>query len=322
MNWLKLPKKVYFKRGCMPVAVREISEVYGLKKAFIITDANLFKDGHVRPVEEWLRKGGLQIAEFFYGDGEPDVTVAESGLPKMLEFEPDAIVAVGGGSVMNLAKAMWVLYEHPDTDLVELSEKFNKTTTAGFPVMGEKAKLFLISTTAGTGAECSPFALIKDTSGKKRVIASFDLLPEIAVIDSDFSQNAPRELVKEAGLTVLAQAVRAHIDPHTTDYVLGFARDAVKDVFKYLPFALADEPCMKARENMANAAALAGMALSNAAETIDPEAGLFPSEAEKSLSGDALAKLADLSRHIGCGDGDDKQAAQALIDAAVKLQSL
>lgn len=322
MNWLKLPKKVYFKRGCMPVAVRELSEVYGLKRAFIITDANLFKSGMIRPVEEWLKKGGLQIAEFFYGDGEPDMATAGSGLPKMLEFEPDAILGIGGGSVMNLAKAMWVLYEHPDADLSDLADRFSKTTDAGFPEMGEKAKLFLISTTAGTGAECSPFALINDSSGKKRVIASFNMLPEMAVIDSDFSQGAPRELVKEAGLTVLAQAVRAHIDPHATDYIVGFARDAVKDVFENLPAALADPPCMKARENMANAAALAGMALSNAADTLDPEAGLFPAESEKNLTGDALAKLADLSRHIGCGEEEDQKAAATLIEAAEKLQSL
>ena len=322
MNWLKLPKKVYFKRGCMPVAVRELSEVYGLKRAFIITDANLFKGGMVRPVEEWLRKGGLQIAEFFYGDGEPDIAVAKSGLPKMLEFEPDAIVGIGGGSAMNLAKAMWVLYEHPDADLSDLADRFGKTTDAGFPELGAKAKLFLISTTAGTGAECSPFALIKDDSGKKRVLASYEMLPEIAVIDSDFSKDAPRELVKEAGLTVLAQAVRAHTDPHATDYILGFARDAVKDVLDNLPAALADPPDMKARENMANAAALAGMALSNAADTLDPEAGLFPSEGEKAPAGDALAKLADLSRHIGLADSSDQEAAAALIEAAEKLQSL
>lgn len=323
MNWLNLPKKVYFKRGCMPVAIRELSEVYGMKRAFIVTDANLYKNGACRPVEDWLAKGGLQVAEFFYGQKEPDVETAKSGLPKMLEFEPDVIIGVGGGSVMNLAKAMWILYEYPETDLTEMADKFNKTTTSGFPKMGEKAKLVLLSTTAGTGSECSPFAIFNDADGKKRLIASFNLLPEIAIIDCDFSKDAPRELIKEAGLTVLAQAVRAHIDPHTTDYVVGFARDAVRCVCENLPAALADEPDMKARENMSNAAAIAGISLSNAAETIDPNAGFFPNAKEEKPTGDALTKMADLSRRVGLSSNkDDAKAAKALIDEAVKLQSI
>lgn len=337
MDWLKLPKKVYFKRGCMPVAIRELTEIYNLKCAFLVTDAGLFDRGAVRPVEEQLRKQGMRTAEFFYGpqspgvgpDGEPGFQTALSGLPKMLEFEPDAVIGVGGGSVMNLAKAMWLLYEHPDMKLEDLADQFGRTDSPGFPVMGEKAKLFLLSTTSGTGSECSPFIVLNDDEGRKRVIASFDLLPTVAVIDSDYSAGAPADLVKRGGLTALTQAIRACEDPGATDYILGFARDAAKIVIRCLPGAVEKWPdchpdCRKGRENLANAAALAGMAYSNSAASLDPDLGFFPdTEAEAAPEGEILIKLADLSRHIGLSsDEDDGAAARALIDACEELKKL
>ena len=306
----------------MPVAIRELTEVYDLKCAFLVTDANLFGAGIVRPVEEALKKGGMRIAEYFCEEGGATFAAAEKGLPKMLEFEPDAIIGVGGGSVMNLAKAMWILYEHPDLRLEDLAARFDRTTSKGFPELGQKAKLFLLSTTAGTGAECSPFAVLKEDGGEKRVIASFDLLPEIAVIDSDFSQDAPVELVKRSGLTVLAQAVRAALNPGATQYIIGFARDAVRDVFENLPKAVREPIDRKARENMANAAALAGMAYSNAASTLEPNAGYYPSEAEKTADRETLAKLADLARHTGLSNGEDEEAARALIAKCEEMQAL
>ena len=215
MYMLNLPKKVYFKKGAMNVALKELDEVYGFKRAFIVSDANLYRLGIVNPVDAWVRGRGIRTAEFFTFDSVPSFENVRSGLPKMLEYNPDVIIAVGGGSVMSAAKAMWLLYENPDLDLNEVADKFSSldgeydANYADFPDTGKKAKLVLIATTAGSGAECSPFSVLADDNGKLRVIASYKLLPEIAVIDSMFSENMPTELVKKSGLTALSQAVRA-----------------------------------------------------------------------------------------------------------------
>lgn len=316
MNWLNLPKKVYFKPGSKSVALKELKEVYGFKSAFIISDANLYTSGVVAPVDEFVKNLGIRTAEFFTVDAVPAFENARSGLPKMLEFEPDVIIGVGGGSVMSIAKVMWLLYENPDIDLNEVADKFTSTTLgdAAFPVTGAKAKLVLVATTAGTGAECSPFAVVADDAGKKRVIASYRLLPEMAVIDTQFSENLPAEITKSSALTALSQAARAYTCETTTDYVRGFARDAVKRVLENVEEAVAKgAEATDARYNLSNAAAIAGMAFSNAVDTFDPEAGFYPTDAEKAANPE---KTAELAAYAGL------ESAEELFKAIEKIAAL
>ena len=312
MNMLNLPKKVYFKKGSMNVALKELDEVYGIKRAFIISDANLYRLGVVNPVEAWVRGRGIRTAEFFSFDEVPSFENVRSGLPKMLEYQPDVIIGVGGGSVMSAAKAMWLLYENPDLNLAEVADKFGSldgsydADYAAFPDTGKKAKLVLIATTAGSGAECSPFSVLADDAGKKRVIASYKLLPEMAVVDSMFSENMPAELAKRSGLTALSQAARAYVAPGGSEYTQGFAREAVQNILENLEAAVAG--CPAAREKMATAAAVAGMAFSNAVNTVDPEAGIYPEGAEKTAKSDLIV---DLAKHVGIeADSDDKVFAE------------
>ncbi len=329
MYMLNLPKKVYFKKGAMNVALKELDEVYGFKRAFIVSDANLYRLGIVNPVDAWVRGRGIRTAEFFTFDSVPSFENVRSGLPKMLEYNPDVIIAVGGGSVMSAAKAMWLLYENPDLDFNEVADKFSSldgeydANYADFPDTGKKAKLVLIATTAGSGAECSPFSVLADDNGKLRVIASYKLLPEIAVIDSMFSENMPTELVKKSGLAALSQAVRAYVAPGGGEYTQGFAREAAESILNNLEAAVSG--CVAAREKMSYAASVAGLAFSNAANTVDTEAGFYPENKEKSASdigADAYALIVDLAKHAGIqGDSDDKIFAD-WIAACEKLHSL
>ena len=175
MNMLNLPRKVYFKKGSMGVAFREFAEVYGFKRAFIISDANLYRSGAIDSVEKLMRKKGIRTAEFFSLDEVPTFENVRSGLPKMLEYQPDIIIGIGGGSVMSAAKAMWLLYENPEMDLEAVAAKYNTLAASDndFPATGRKAKLALMATTAATGAECSPFAVLKNDKGEKCVIANY-----------------------------------------------------------------------------------------------------------------------------------------------------
>lgn len=327
MNRLKLPKKVYFKKGSMNVALKELDEVYDFKRALIISDAKLYREGVVAPVDRLVSQRGIRTAEFFTLDAVPSFENVRSGLPKMLEFQPEVIIGVGGGSVMSAAKIMWLLYENPDIDLNEIADKFNGTDASyvDFPDTGKKATLVLISTTSGSGAECSPFAVLADDKGNKRVIASYKLVPEIAVIDSMFSDNMPADLTKNSGLTVLTQAVRAYIAPNATDYSKGFAISAVKRVLDNLETVVANGAKAPAeREHMANAAVLAGMAVSNSAYTIDVNATWYPTEAEKDAKGigaDAFAGIIDLAKHVGFS-GNDNKIFSDWIAACEKLNNL
>ena len=328
MNWLNVPKKIYFKRGSMAVAFKELSDVYGAKRAFIITHADLYKKGAIAPVVDLLMKRGIQIAEFFTAANVPTFENARSGLPKMLEFQPDVIIGIGRGSIMSLAKVMWLLYENPELDLDDVAKKFSSTTAgyAAFPATGKKAMLTLIATTAGSGAECSPFAVINDDKGKKRVIASYRLLPEIAVIDCEFTMDVPADLTKSSGMLVLTQAVRALTAPTTTEYVRGFAKDAIRNVFTNLPLAVesgAANPI--ARENMANASVLAGMAIANAVDTLEDQFTFYPTAEEKDIKkvdAAALAAIVDVAKSIGITGTDDKKVFAEWIAACEKLAAL
>lgn len=316
---LNLPKKVYFKKGSMGVAFREFAEVYGFKRAFIISDANLYKNGALDSVEKLMRKKEIRTAEFFTLDEVPTFENVRSGLPKMLEFQPDIIIGIGGGSVMSAAKAMWLLYENPELDLEATAAKYNSLAASDndFPAVGKKAKLALMATTAATGAECSPFAVLADDKGKKCVIASYSLVPEMAVIDSVFSETVSAELAKNGGLTALSLAVRAYTVPGASEYTQGFAREAAESVLANLEAAVAG--CPVAREKMATAAAIAGMAYGNAADTLDPDAGVYPTEAEKK---DSNARIIDLAKHAGIGGASDAKVFAAWISACEKLASL
>ena len=320
MNWLKVPKKVYFKTGCYPVALKELDEVYGFGKAFIISDANLYTTGVVEPIKNYLKERGLAVCEFFTLSETPCFADARSGLQKMLEFEPDVIVGMGDGAVMSMAKIMLLLYENPDIDLDKVAKDFKKTSVseAEFPTIGAKAKLVLITTTAGSGMECSPYAVIANDQGKKVVISSFKLVPEIAVIDGDLAiQNTP-EQNKEAAIQTIANAARAYASPSATDYMKGFARDAVRVVFENLPTVLENGPkAPRERENLINAAAIAGMAIGSAVDTIDPDAGAYPSANDKNAKKVEKERLTELAKAAGVADDFD-----SWIAACEKLAAL
>lgn len=313
MNMLNLPKKVYFKKGCMGVALKELDEVYGFKRAFIVSDANLYRNGVVAPVIDFLRKRGIRCAEFFTLSEVPTFADVKSGLPKMLEFEPDVIVAVGGGSVLSAAKAMWLQYETPELDLADTAKNFGKLTgtDVGFPATDTKAKLALVATTFGTGAQNSPFAVLADDEGKECVIASYKLLPEISVTDSLFAEGMSAELIKKSGLALVSQAVRAYAAPGANAYTQGLLAEVTDIVLKNLEAGI--NGCQKAMETLMNAGSIAGFAVGNAVETLDTAAEVYPSKAEKGAEGEGADALA---KHIGLADGE------ALIAAVEKLAAL
>ena len=331
MNWLKLPKKVYFKKGSTAVAVKELRDVYQIKHALIITDANLFSSPVVQNVETLIKALGIRTAEFFTAEAQPTIADAYSGLPKMQEFEPDAIVAVGGGSVMDLAKVMYLIYEHPEIDIKDIIAKFGDVADAekdmAFPVLGQKAKFFAISTSGGSGAECSPFAIIRDEeTGVSSTIASYQFIPEIAVIDADHSLNIPADVTRSSGLNVLTLAVRALLSPEANDYIKGMAKDAARNVFQNLRLAYTEgarNPA--ARIKMVDAAALAGIAYGNACPTLDPDGEFYPTSADKdvkALSDDQLKAIAELAAFCGCdldGAKDDKDVFAKWIKGCEKL---
>lgn len=315
MNWLKLPKKVYFKRGGYAVAVKEFADVYNFKRALIVTDAELYTSEVCAVVEGLINKQGIRTAEFFTAEQQPTVATALSGLPKMQEFEPDVIVAVGGCSIISLAKIMHLLYEAPEADIPALAAKYNKADDLEldytFPKLGQKCKLVTVSAYGGSGAEFTPFAVIKDENGADLTVTSYQFIPEMAICDPEFSLYASPEATKASGLNVLSNAVRAFLSDQATDYTRGFAKDAVKDVFTYLDRAIAngeDDP--EARINMMAASAIAGMAFGNACATIDPAAPAYPSEAEKDVANMSEAQLklvVELCDYCGIDTGAAKK---------------
>ncbi len=325
MNWLNVPKKIYFKRGSIAVALKELSEVYSFKSAFIVSDAKLYRKGIPSKVNDLLISKGIRVSEFFSINAVPTFEDIHNAIPMMQEFKPDVIIGVGGSAAMNAAKAMWLLYENPDLDLKKTADKFNivKTGDPEFPKVGEKAQLVLVSTTAGSGAECTPFTVLSDDKGKKCSIASYELLPVIAIIDADFAMEASREQLRDSGLTVLTQAVRAYISPDATDYIRGFCKDAVTRVIKELPEAVAKgASAPEAVENIVNASALAGIAIGNAQKSIDPEAVWYPTHEEKSPDADTKTKIVELAKAVGIFGKTDDDLFDAWIDTCLKLHRL
>lgn len=268
MLWFKTPEKVYFKNGCLPVALEELKNELGKKRAFVVTDTFLYKNGYAKCITDKLSEMG--IAYHVFSDVQPDPTLAnaQSGAKEMAEFEPDVIIALGGGSAMDAAKIMWVLYEHPDADFEDMAMDFMdiRKRIYKFPKMGEKAYFVAVPTSAGTGSEVTPFAIITDQeTGTKYPIADYELLPNMAIVDADMMMNAPKGLTCASGIDVLTHALEAYASVMASDYTDALALKAAKQVFDYLPSAYkngAKDPV--AREKMANAACMAGMAFANA----------------------------------------------------------
>ncbi len=266
MLWFRAPEKVYIKKGCLPTALSELSEM-GKKRAFIVTDSFLYKNGYSKPIEDKLSELGVEYTSFFDVEPDPTLASAKAGAKAMRSFEPDVIIALGGGSAMDAAKIMWVLYEHPEADFADMAMRFSdiRKRIYSFPKMGEKAYFVAIPTSAGTGSEVTPFAVITDeTTGVKYPLADYELLPDMAVIDTDFHMSAPKGLTAASGIDAVTHALEAYVSVMATDYTDGLALQALKVIFEYLPIAYEDGSNVRAREKMANAATMAGMAFANA----------------------------------------------------------
>ena len=268
MLWFRAPQKVYFKKGCMPVALDELGTVMGKKKCFIVTDTFLYKNGYVAPIEEKLDQLGIQHTCFYDVAPDPNLSSALKGAQAMRLFEPDCIIALGGGSAMDAGKIMWVMYEHPEVDFLDMAMRFMdiRKRVYTFPKMGEKAYFVAIPTSSGTGSEVTPFAVITDDrTGTKYPLADYELLPNMAIVDADNMMNQPRGLTSASGVDVLTHALEAYASMMATDYTDGLALKAMKNVFEYLPRAYeygAADP--EARQKMADASCMAGMAFANA----------------------------------------------------------
>ncbi|NLL56004.1 MAG: bifunctional acetaldehyde-CoA/alcohol dehydrogenase [Clostridiales bacterium] len=268
MLWFRAPEKVYLKKGCLPVALDELKNVLGKKNVFIVTDNFLYSNGYTKPITDRLDAMGIRHTTFFNVEPDPTLGCAKEGAKAMEAFKPDCIIAVGGGSPMDAAKIMWVMYEHPEVDFADLAMRFMdiRKRVYSFPKMGQKAYFIAIPTTAGTGSEVTPFAVITDENTNiKYPLADYELMPNMAIVDADMMMNAPKGLTSASGIDVVTHAIEAYVSMLATDFTDGPALRALKLAFEYLPRAYDNGPNDPvAREKMANAATLAGMAFANA----------------------------------------------------------
>ena len=354
MLWFRTPEKVYFKKGSMPVALDELGTVMHKKKAFIVTDSFLYKNGYVKPIEDKLDEMGIQHTCFFEVAPDPTLQCARKGVDQMRQFEPDTIIALGGGSAMDAAKIMWIMYEHPEANFEDMAMDFMdiRKRVFTFPKMGEKAYFVAIPTSSGTGSEVTPFAIITDAdTGVKWPIADYALLPNMAIVDVDNTMTQPKGLTSASGIDVMTHAIEAYVSIMATDYTDGLAMKAVKLVFENLPSAYengANDP--KAREEMANASCMAGMAFANAflgvnhsmahklgafhhlphgvanavilTEVMRYNAAEVPTKMgtfSQYQYPHALARYAELGRFAGCTGKDDKEVFENFI---AKLEEL
>ncbi|MGC4018336.1 MAG: bifunctional acetaldehyde-CoA/alcohol dehydrogenase [Muricomes sp.] len=354
MLWFRVPEKVYFKKGCMPVALNELGTVLKKKKAFIVTDSFLYKNGNVAPIEAKLDEMGIQHTCFYDVAPDPTLQCARKGAEMMASFEPDTIIALGGGSAMDAAKIMWLMYEHPEADFEDLAMNFMDILKRvyTFPEMGEKAYFVAIPTSSGTGSEVTPFAIITDAdTGVKWPLADYQLLPNMAIVDVDNMMQQPKGLTSASGIDVMTHAIESYVSVMATDYTQSMSMNAAKTVFDYLPSAYengAGDP--EAREKMANASCMAGMAFANAFLGINhsmahklgafhhlphgvanavlmvevmkynaDEAPIKMGTFSQYKYPCALARYAELGRFVGCTGKDDKEVLDNLI---VKLEDL
>lgn len=268
MLWFRAPEKVYMKRGCLPVALEELKNVMNKKRVFIVTDTFLYENGYTKVVTDKLDEMEIVHETFFNVAPDPTLACAKEGAKLIDAFKPDCIIAIGGGSAMDAAKIMWVLYEHPEVDFLDMAMRFMdiRKRVYTFPKMGEKAYFIAVPTSAGTGSEVTPFAVITDeTTGQKYPLADYELLPKMAIVDADMMMNAPKGLTSASGIDALVHSIEAYVSMMATEFTDGLAIEAIKTIFEYLPRAYeegANDPI--AREKMANAATMAGMAFANA----------------------------------------------------------
>ncbi len=267
MLWMRTPEKVYFKKGCMPVALDELGTIMNKKRCFIVTDSFLYKNGYTKGIEDKLDQLGIVHTCFSDVEPDPSLASARAGAAAMRAFEPDCIIALGGGSAMDAGKIMWVLYENPDVDFEDMSMDFMdiRKRIYQFPKMGKKAYFVAIPTSSGTGSEVTPFAIITDQdTGVKWPLADYELMPNMAIVDTDNMMSAPKGLTSASGIDVMTHAIEAYVSVMASDYTDSLALQAIKLVFDYLPRAYKDGNDVEARDHMANASCMAGMAFANA----------------------------------------------------------
>ena len=355
MLWFRAPEKVYIKKGCLPVALDELKNVMGKKRAFIVTDNFLYENGYTKPITDKLDEMGIAHTTFFDVQPDPTLLNAKNGAAQMAAFKPDTIIALGGGSAMDAAKIMWVLYEHPEADFMDMAMRFIdiRKRVYTFPKMGEKAYFIAVPTSAGTGSEVTPFAVITDEkTGVKYPLADYQLLPNMAIIDTDFHMSAPKGLTAASGIDAVTHAVEAYAAMLATDYTDGLALQALKNIFTYLPRAYENgQTDVEAREKMANAATMAGMAFANAflgiCHSMAHKLGAFhhlphgvanalmieevlrfnASEAPAKMGTfsqydhpHTLARYAEIADYLGLGGKNDKEKLENLIKAINDLK--
>lgn len=287
---LNLPKKVYFKAGCTPVALRELGEIYHCSRALLVTDPELYRAGIAAPVVDLLRRQDIRTAEFFTIGKRVSFADLRSALPKLHEFQPDVIVGVGGNNAMSAAKALLALYQAPELDLATASADPTR-----IPVC-TKAKLVLIATNFSSGAQNSPFAILENDEGRNCTLKSIHLLPEISVTDADFTATLTAEQVRTCAMEILSHAARAYLDPNCTEFTDGMLTEAIAAVLKYTRYAV--KGCPAAREKLHNAAALAGASYGNIVDAVTPRLPYFPTEKEVSIN-DNDVRCAELAERLG-----------------------
>ncbi len=356
MLWFRAPEKVYLKKGCLPVALDELGSVLNKKKAFIVTDTFLFENGYTKAIEKKLEALGITYTTFSNVAPDPTLACAKEGAAQMVAFKPDVIIAVGGGSAMDAAKIMWVLYEHPEADFMDMAMRFMdiRKRVYTFPKMGEKAYFIAVPTSAGTGSEVTPFAVITDEqTGVKYPLADYELMPNMAIVDADMMMNAPKGLTSASGIDAVTHALEAYASMLATDYTDGLALRSLKMVFEYLPAAYDNGPNDPiAREKMANAATMAGMAFANAflgvchsmahklgafhhlphgvanalmidevirfnAKDVPTKMGTFPQYAYPHT----MARYAEVADYLGCKGKTDEAKVEAFIQKLDELKA-
>ena len=353
MLWFRAPQKVYFKKGCTPVALDELGTIMHKKRAFIVTDSFLYKNGYTKKIEDKLDSMGIVHTCFYDVAPDPTLASAKAGAAAMRAFEPDCIIALGGGSAMDAGKVMWVLYEHPDANFDDMAMDFMdiRKRVFTFPKMGEKAYFVAVPTSSGTGSEVTPFAIITDQdTGVKWPLADYQLLPNMAIVDTDNMMSQPKGLTCASGIDVMTHAIESYVSIMATDFTQGLSLKAIKLVFDYLPRAYKDGTDVEARDHMANASCLAGMAFANAflglnhsmahklgafhhlphgiataviltdvmkynAAEVPTRMGTFPQYEYPH----ALARYAEIGRYVGLTGKDDQEVFDKLI---AKLEDL
>jgi acetaldehyde dehydrogenase/alcohol dehydrogenase len=355
MLWFRSPEKVYIKKGCLATALKELKEVMDKKRAFIVTDNFLYQNGYTKPVTDALDGMGIVHETFFNVEPDPTLACARDGAALIRTFKPDVIFALGGGSAMDAAKIMWVLYEHPEADFEDMAMRFAdiRKRVYRFPKMGNLAYFIAIPTSAGTGSEVTPFAVITDErNGMKYPLADYELMPNMAIVDADMMMKAPRGLTSASGIDAMTHALEAYASMMATDYTDGLAIQALKIIFRYLPDAYNNGPNdPRAREKMANAATMAGMAFANAflgvchsmahklgaffhlphgianalminevirfnASEVPAKMGTFPQYDHPHT----LARYAEIAEALGLPGGNDEEKMESLIEAIEKLK--